>query len=140
LPRLRWAFGKIKAVSPPPDGDYPGGNTAEGPDALFGLTSGGYNTAVGWLSLGTVSTGDLNTGVGAGTLLFNTADGNTATGAAALFSNSSGFGNTANGSAPHPRKAALWAASTMLQLRDNAAQPDRSIVAKTVRPSDHSAY
>jgi len=88
----------IRAVSPPPDGDYPGGNTAEGQEALSGLTSGGYNTAVGWLSLATVSTGDLNTGVGAGTLLFNTADGNTATGAAALFSNTSGFGNTANGS------------------------------------------
>ena len=89
---------KIKAVSPPPDGDYPGGNTAEGQEALFALTSGGFNTAVGWLSLATVSTGDLITGVGAGTLLFNTADGNTATGAAALFSNTSGFGNTANGS------------------------------------------
>src|SRR6267142_2159625 len=88
----------IRAVSPPPDGDYPGGNTAEGQEALSGLTSGGYNTAVGWLSLATVSTGDLNTGVGAGTLLFNTADGNTATGAAALFSTTSGFGNTANGS------------------------------------------
>jgi hypothetical protein len=63
---------KIKAVSPPSDGDYPGGNTAEGQEALFGLTSAGYNTAVGWLSLATVSTGDLNTGAGAGTLLFNT--------------------------------------------------------------------
>jgi hypothetical protein len=25
---------KIEAVSPPPDGDYPGGNTAEGQDAF----------------------------------------------------------------------------------------------------------
>jgi hypothetical protein len=76
---------KIKAVSPPPDGDYPGGNTAEGQEALFSLTSGAYNTAVGWLSLGRVTTGDLNTGVGAGTLLFNTADGNTATGCRSAF-------------------------------------------------------
>jgi hypothetical protein len=59
---------KIKAVSPPPDGDYPRGNTAEGQEALFSLVSGTFNTAVGWLSLATVSTGDLNTGVGAGTL------------------------------------------------------------------------
>jgi len=89
---------KVEAVSPPPDGDYPGGNTAEGQEALFSLTSGIYNTALGWLSLESVSTGDLNTGVGAGTLVFNTANENTATGAGALLSNSSGFRNTANGS------------------------------------------
>jgi hypothetical protein len=89
---------KVEAVSPPPDGDYPGGNTAEGQEALFSLTTGIYNTALGWLSLESVTTGSLNTGVGAGTLVFNTADGNTATGAGALLSNTSGFGNTANGS------------------------------------------
>jgi len=36
-----------QAVSPAPDGGYPGGNTAEGQNALFSLTSGTYNTAVG---------------------------------------------------------------------------------------------
>ena len=40
-----------QAVLPAPDGGYPGGNTAEGTNALFGLTTGGYNTAVGFLSL-----------------------------------------------------------------------------------------
>jgi hypothetical protein len=35
------------AVNPPPDGGYPGGNTAEGQNALLNLTSGTYNTAVG---------------------------------------------------------------------------------------------
>src|SRR5690349_13798885 len=40
-----------KAISPAPDGGYPGGNTAEGQNALFSLTTGGYNTAVGWMSL-----------------------------------------------------------------------------------------
>jgi hypothetical protein len=89
---------KVEAVNPPPDGDYPGGNTAEGQEALFSLTTGIYNTALGWLSLESVSTGDLNTGVGAGTLVFNTANENTATGAGALLSNTSGFRNTANGS------------------------------------------
>jgi hypothetical protein len=89
---------KVEAVSPPPDGDYPGANTAEGQEALFSLASGTFNTAVGWLSLGSVTTGELNTGVGAGTLVFNTADGNTATGAAALLSNTTGFGNSAHGS------------------------------------------
>ena len=38
-----------------------------------------------------------NTGVGAGTLLLNTADENTATGAGALLSNTTGSQNTANG-------------------------------------------
>jgi Chaperone of endosialidase len=85
------------AVSPAPDGGYPGGNTAEGQNALFSLTSGGYNTAVGFLSLKSNTTNAFNTAVGAGTLLSNTADQNTAVGAAALFSNSSGNFNTATG-------------------------------------------
>ena len=40
-----------QAVTPPPDGGYPGGNTAEGQNALLSLTAGTYNTAVGWFSL-----------------------------------------------------------------------------------------
>ena len=86
-----------QAVVPPPDGDYPGRNTAEGQKALFSLTSGTDNTALGYLSLQALTTGNLNTGVGAWTLALNTADENTATGTAALFLNTSGSGNTANG-------------------------------------------
>jgi hypothetical protein len=37
---------KVEAVNPPPDGGYHGGNTAEGQDALFSLTTGTYNTAL----------------------------------------------------------------------------------------------
>ena len=88
---------RAQAVVPPPDGGYPNGNTAEGQNALLNLTSGGYNTAVGFLSLGTNSIGNLNTAIGAGTLLANAADGNTATGAGALLSNNDGGSNTANG-------------------------------------------
>jgi hypothetical protein len=88
---------KAQAVSPPPDGGYPGGNTAEGQNALFNLTTGGFNTAVGFLSLRSDSTNSFNTAVGAGTLLANTADENTATGAGALLSNTTGVQNTANG-------------------------------------------
>ncbi len=110
----RDAFG----VVPVPDGGYPGANTAEGQDALFSLTTGVDNTAVGWLSLrtstegkfntalgagtlysdiGNPSTGEgiLNTAIGAGALLFNTSGGqNTATGAFALFSNTGGTQGT----------------------------------------------
>jgi hypothetical protein len=84
-------------VVPPPDGGYPGGNTAEGQDALSSLTTGTFNTAVGFFSIETVTTGNFNTAVGAGTLLANTADQNTATGAGALLSNTIGIGNTADG-------------------------------------------
>jgi len=87
----------VLAVTPAPDGGYPGGNTAEGQNALFSLTTGGFNTANGWLSLRSNVTGNFNTATGAGALLANTADGNTATGAGALLSNTIGPTNTATG-------------------------------------------
>src|SRR6266508_2074156 len=70
----------IQAVSPAPDGAYAGGNTAEGQNALFSLTTGVYNTAIG-----------------AGALFATIADENTATGAGALFSNTEGEANAAHG-------------------------------------------
>jgi hypothetical protein len=95
---------RIEAVSPAPDGGYPGGNTAEGQSALLSLTNGGYNTAVGFLSLRSDTTGSLNTAIGAGALLANTGgptsgegDENTAIGAGALLNNAGGFQNTAAG-------------------------------------------
>jgi hypothetical protein len=86
-----------RAVSPAPDGGYPGGNTAEGQNALSSRTTGGFNTAVGFLSLRSNTTNSFNTAIGAGTLLANTSDENTATGAGALLSNTIGAVNTANG-------------------------------------------
>jgi Chaperone of endosialidase len=86
-----------QALTPPPDGGYPGGNTAEGQNALSGLTTGTYNTAIGFFSLSTNAEGTFNTATGAGTLLTNTADNNTATGAGALLNNTTGDSNTANG-------------------------------------------
>jgi trimeric autotransporter adhesin len=85
------------AVNPPPDGGYPGANTAEGDNALLNLTSGTFNTAVGFASLGSNTEGNLNTAIGAAALVFNTADRNTAIGAAALYSNTTGSFNTATG-------------------------------------------
>ena len=86
-----------QAVVPPPDGGYPGGNTAEGQAALFSLTTGSFNTAVGFVSLRSNTEGQFNTGLGAGTLFANTGHQNTATGAAALLNNTTGVKNTANG-------------------------------------------
>jgi hypothetical protein len=90
---------RMQAVSPPPDGGYPGQNTAEGANALFSLSpnDGAFNTAIGWRSLFANTTGSLNTGVGAGTLLANISHNNTAIGAGALALNTTGDGNTANG-------------------------------------------
>jgi hypothetical protein len=94
----------LRAVVPPPDGGYPGFNTAEGQKALFSLTTGVGNAAVGWFSLFSNTDGSFNTGMGAGTLLFNvsnqnTAEGiqNTAVGTAALLNNTTGTSNSANG-------------------------------------------
>jgi hypothetical protein len=88
---------RTQAVVPPPDGGYPGFNTAEGQKALFNLTTGTGNVAVGWGSLYSNAGGSLNTAIGTGALLLNSADQNTATGAGALLFNNSGTDNTANG-------------------------------------------
>ena len=90
-------FLSVQAVVPPPDGGYPGGNTAEGQAALFSLTTGTFNTAVGVFSLRSTTEGQFNTGVGAGTLLANIGQQNTASGAAALLNNTTGAKNTADG-------------------------------------------
>jgi len=86
-----------QAITPAPDGGYPGGNTAEGQNALLSLTTGTYNTAVGLLSLESITGGKFNTATGAGSLLLNTGDQNTAVGAVALLSNTIGSGNIALG-------------------------------------------
>ena len=100
---------RAQAVVPPPDGGYPGGNTAEGTSALLSRTTGIYNTAAGYLSLLSDTEGQLNTAIGAGTLLGNTADKNTATGAAALLSNTTAGFNTANGAFALFRIDRCWA-------------------------------
>jgi hypothetical protein len=86
-----------QAVSPPPDGGYPGGNTAEGQSALLSLTTGGYNTGIGYFALRNDTTNSFNTAIGAGTLVATTADLNTAIGTGALLSNTTGGQNTATG-------------------------------------------
>ena len=48
---------KAQAVSPAPDGGYSNGNTAEGTNALFSLTSGTANTGIGVNALFNLRTG-----------------------------------------------------------------------------------
>jgi len=110
-----------QAVDPPPDGDYSGGNTAEGEGALFSfptnipllpafntaigfgalhddIAGGVANTAVGADALASNTTGDANTATGFRALQFNTTgSNNTATGFLALSNNMTGINNTANG-------------------------------------------
>jgi hypothetical protein len=87
----------VFAVSPAPDGGYPGNNTAEGTSALFSLTSGISNTAVGFQSLYKNTTGNYNTANGINALRDSRGAQNTATGSGALGYNLVGNYNTANG-------------------------------------------
>ena len=86
-------------LSPPPDGAYPAGNTAEGHDALYSLRLGYYNTALGFHALYSNTSGGSNTATGNSALTQNV-DGNdnTANGASALQHNTHGDWNTATGS------------------------------------------
>jgi trimeric autotransporter adhesin len=96
-----------QAVTPPPDGGYPGFNTAEGTNALNSQTTGSGNTATGFSALFSLTTATNNTATGANALFSlrtNSTAGtsNTATGVNALFSNTTiagetGFNNTATG-------------------------------------------
>ena len=60
---------KAFGVVPAPDGGYPGGNTAEGQNALLSLTTGTYNTGIGIFSVLSLTDSDFCTGIGAGTPL-----------------------------------------------------------------------
>ena len=131
-----------QAVVPPPDGGYPGANTAEGTNALFNNTTGSFNTALGWLTMQSNTQAKYNTAVGAGALFSNTiTEQNTATGAGALFnnigahnsahgafalfSNTLGSGNTATGS------NALFANTG---ASDNTATGFRALLSNTTGP------
>ena len=87
------------ATSPTPTQEvcYPNFTTAEGCDALNSLTSGAGNTALGWRSLFSNTTGSFNTGVGGGALVLNNGSSNTAVGTAALLLNTTGAQNTGVG-------------------------------------------
>jgi hypothetical protein len=94
---------KVQALAPPPDGGYPGANTAEGDGALKSVTpqargSGANNTALGYHTLFSDTTGSFNTATGSVALANNNGSANTANGYQALAHNTNGGGNTATGS------------------------------------------
>jgi hypothetical protein len=87
-----------QGLNPPPDGGYEFHNTAEGDNALFSLTTGYSNTAIGHEALFS-NTGNDNTAVGDEALYSNTTgNDNTAIGEEALTS-STGSGNIGLGAA-----------------------------------------
>src|SRR5438128_1445038 len=71
---------RAQAVTPAPDGGYPGFNTAEGFNALLSLTSGQLNTAFGFAALTSDTTGGFNTAVGVEALFSNNGTNNIALG------------------------------------------------------------
>ena len=101
IPLVLACFGlspAVRAVTPPPDGGYPGRNTAEGTQALQNLTTGLDNTAIGFQALFSDTTGSFNTAAGYFTLRNNTTGTrNTAIGYQALYLNTTGSFSVAIG-------------------------------------------
>jgi hypothetical protein len=97
-----FALSPIAQAAPAPEFPDPTSTcpfcTADGTNALASAT-GSANSAFGWFSLLSNTDASFNTGVGAGTLLFNNGSPNTAVGAAALLFNTTGGNNTAVGAA-----------------------------------------
>ena len=90
-----------QAVIPPPDGGYPGYNTAEGTNALFHINpyqGALYNTAVGNRALFSTTSGGNNTAVGALALYDNNSAYNTAVGSFSMTNTVLGEFNSALGS------------------------------------------
>src|SRR5437870_12268635 len=87
-----------RAVSPPPDGNYNSGVTAEGNNALFSSAGGVWNTALGAETLYNTTTGNSNTAAGVRALFSNiNGSNNVAYGIYALYSTTSASNNIAIG-------------------------------------------
>ena len=85
---------RMQAAGGPP----PNCNTCEGYQALFNVTTGTDDTAIGGRALFNDISGSDNTAIGCGALVSNTTGNhNTATGSQALSRNTGGIDNTANG-------------------------------------------
>jgi trimeric autotransporter adhesin len=125
---------KALLPAPPPDGGYPGGNTAEGINALHDVNTavGINNTAVGLNALTNDTTGAYNVAVGSGALQSNTTgQQNMAVGAEAL-ANSNGNFNMAIGFRTlfmntGSRNSGVGAAA----LRNNTTASDNTAIGST---------
>src|SRR5882724_4831110 len=123
---------KALLPAPSPDGNYPGGNTAEGINALHDVNTavGINNTAVGANALTNDTTGAYNVAVGSGALQSNTTGfQNMAIGAEALANNHVGNFNMAIGFRAlnmntGGRNSAVGAAA----LRNNAGASDNTAI------------
>jgi len=117
-----------QAVVPAPDGGYPGGNTAEGTQALFNLISGVSNTANGHQALFNNTIGSSNTAEGFRALFNNTTGIQNATGFNTLFHNTTGEANTAHG------REALFNNTTGANNTANGSKPSLATQAATLTP------
>src|SRR5438046_10648309 len=69
---------RARALNPPPDGGYLNQTTAEGDGALFSLTTGFGNTALGFNALNANTTGSLQAATGRIAMIHHTnGDNNT---------------------------------------------------------------
>jgi hypothetical protein len=116
------------AVTPAPDGGYPGNNTAEGAAALASRTTGVNNTGLGTVSLYHDTSGSYNTASGSFSLLSNTTGHfHTAAGFHALYGNSIGGSNSAFGS---------YAMNSNISASGNTAVGWAALYSNTTGPSD----
>jgi hypothetical protein len=87
-----------QAVFPAPDGGYTGANTAEGTSALFSLTTGTGDTALGFQALYFNAFPIENTAIGNGALRNNKFGCfNTGTGSQSLYNNINAGGSSSDG-------------------------------------------
>jgi trimeric autotransporter adhesin len=140
-----------KALLPPPapDGGYPGGNTAEGINALHDVntalginntavganalthnTTGGYNVAIGARALASNTTGSFNMAVGTEALRDNTANFNLAIGFRVGFKNTTGRHLTVIGAAAlqNNSTASFNTAIGAAALHDNNTGEDNTAI------------
>jgi trimeric autotransporter adhesin len=93
---LMWASPSVRATDT--GSVLPNANTADGSGVLVNLTSGVWNTGIGFQTLNHDTSGSNNTAEGLRALFTNTTGSrNTANGVYALYSNTSGGQNTASG-------------------------------------------
>jgi len=119
-----------------------GFNTAIGFLALQSNTTGFRNTATGYRALFSNTTGGNNTAIGIEALLDNTGDQNTAAGSGALVHNTTGMNNTATGFAAlaGPSTASANTANGAFALTNNTGTSNTAIGAAALQRNTTGNY